>query len=301
MLGTRWIIALWLPVAATACSKDVGERIIAAPAERTASSAADHRHILAAAFKKSGAWRRFRVKVESGRTIRLTTMAQPVTGCDVDDTACSTCPPDAASCGPIYTFGSVDSISAPAFGAESITVRTDSPADPSLPPFDAGQPYYIGDDSSALDGPGGFYCPAVVENAHFETRGHHFATHGYSYIVTSLPSRINIPKARYMLPMGPWLSDDKAARVWSGTVDGTCWVRNYNFMGFIIQGGWVAWYGFKGDYEQIGDGTHVAFTGGSGSSGGGTFPDAANALDWYFKTGQCTPGWIIVIDGVREC
>ncbi|HET7460714.1 MAG TPA: hypothetical protein VFJ82_05685 [Longimicrobium sp.] len=157
---------------------------------------------------------------------------------------------------------------------------------------------------------GPWICPAYVDDPHFEHKGHHFQIDGRAERVAFLPMVSGVPKARYRLPPGPWLSDDEQMRIWSGFIDGTCWVREELWFGFLrVHVGEMGWYKFTGTAEdltfwgggqgQAQDGVWVSY----GGDGGGSYmdPEAARVLDRYVKEGVCTPGWVIFVNGAQVC
>jgi hypothetical protein len=164
-------------------------------------------------------------------------------------------------------------------------------------------------DLAAAEGP--FHCPGRVDDPHFEWKGHHFQVEGEApRIPANIPQTSGIPKGRYLLPPGPWLSDDGRARIWSGTIDGTCFVFYTLWAGVITtEEGAMSWYGFHGDYEKIGD--NASFASNGGQYGGVVYyslselqsgdPEAYKVIMAYINDGTCTDGWVIVIDGERKC
>ena len=151
---------------------------------------------------------------------------------------------------------------------------------------------------------GPYYCPAYVDDPHFVWKGKHFQIEGRVVKIEDLPAISGIPKARYRLPPGPWMSDDGTAKIWSGTIDGTCFVRDHHILGLRVTEGYMGWYRFAGDFD---DGSSPRSGGGSGTwvsygDGGGYLDrDAARALLAFLDDGTCTDGWVIVVDGVRVC
>lgn len=176
-------------------------------------------------------------------------------------------------------------------GEDSVRNETGEPWDPSYA--------FAGEDG------GPYHCPAFQANIHFSWKGHRFETEGVSQFIERLPSTIGVPKGRYRLPQGPWLSDDGKARIWSGTVDATCYVRWEQYLLWRIEIGVLAVYRFNGEYDD--------FTGPTFASYGTSYQDDWETTLWqndpeayavimrYFETQQCTPGWVIVVDGEREC
>jgi hypothetical protein len=155
---------------------------------------------------------------------------------------------------------------------------------------------------------GGWICPPWKEDAHFEWKGHHFQTEGMARLIRRLPSAIGVPKGEYLLPPGPWTSDDGRARIWSGTLHGTCWVRQESALGGLITvyAGFIGWYRFVGDYQELPE--DVPGGGSSGGGGGGGEgnvetgdEEADRVIEEWLRTGECTPGWAIIVDGERVC
>jgi hypothetical protein len=233
----------------------------------------------------------YRVRVDPARkTLELETVnTQAVSsGCSptqlvCDDGSTGACRPLDPDCGPWYGEVAIS-------GTDSIYVDNGSSG------YVAGEEY------------GPYHCPLYVDNPHFEWRGHHFKIKGRVQKVADLPMTSGIPKGRYLLPPGPWFSDDGEARIWSGTIDGTCFVRDHYFAGIRITEGYVGWYKFTGD----GDDGSTTGSGGGGSGGtwvsyggpgGGGYIDseAARVLTLYLEEGTCTSGWVIIVDGVRVC
>lgn len=164
--------------------------------------------------------------------------------------------------------------------------------------------------SADLAAAGPYHCPGRVDDPHFEWKGHHFQVEGVAERITYLPQISGLPKGRYLLPPGPWLSDDGRARIWSGTIDGTCFVQYYSWYGIItIEAGSMGWYAFHGDYEEIGD--EASFASNGGEYGGVVYyslsdlqagdPEAYKVIMTYINDGTCTDGWVVVIDGDRVC
>jgi hypothetical protein len=154
---------------------------------------------------------------------------------------------------------------------------------------------------------GPYFCPLYVDDPHFEWRGHHFEIDGRVQKIADLPMTSGIPKGRYLLPPGPWLSDDGKARIWSGTIDGTCFVRDHRVLGIRITEGYMGWYKFTGDADDGSTGAGGSGTGGTwvsyGGGGGGDYIDseAAHVFKVYVEEGTCTSGWVIIVDGIRVC
>jgi hypothetical protein len=175
-------------------------------------------------------------------------------------------------------------------GSDSVFVNNGSNG------YDAGEEY------------GPYYCPLYVDDPHFVWRGHHFEVEGRVQKIADLPMVSGLPKGRYVLPPGPWFSDDGQARIWSGTIDGTCFVRDHHVLGFRITEGFMTWYKFTGDGDDGstagggsggGGGTWVSYGGGGG--GGYIDSEAAHVLAVYLDDGTCTTGWVVIVDGIRVC
>jgi len=164
--------------------------------------------------------------------------------------------------------------------------------------------------SASLAEAGPYHCPRRVEDPHFVWNGHHFQIEGEVPLVQLLTMSSGIPKGRYLLPNGPWLSDDGQARIWSGTIDGTCFVVYTTWLGLITtEEGVMGWYGFHGDYEDLSGVTFAAYDpAGGGSAMYYTIGDletmdaeAYAVLEKWLSTGACSEGWVIIVNGVREC
>jgi hypothetical protein len=229
--------------------------------------------------------KRYRVRVDRGKkTVELESVTQSAGSCSPTQLTCddgsTACRPLDPQCGPWY--GTLD-IS----GEDSIYINQGA----------SGYDQYV-------DEYGPYFCPMYVDDPHFEWRGHHFKINGRVTKITDLPMTSGIPKARYSLPPGPWISDDGQARIWSGTIDGTCFVREHHVLGFRITEGYIGWYKFNGDGDDSsstgsGGGTWVSY----GGAGGGEYIDseAAQVVQTYLEDGTCTDGWVIIVDGERVC
>lgn len=95
-------------------------------------------------------------------------------------------------------------------------------------------------------------------------------------------------------------------RLWrSSVIDGTCFVTKEWWGPIQVMRGYIGRYRFSGTAETVasssdsGDGVWVSY----GGQGGGSYidADAAKVLLKFIDTGQCTAGWVIVVDGVRVC
>lgn len=221
------------------------------------------------------------MRLESVRTASVNSGCSP-TELICDDGSTATCAPLDPDCGPWLGV-------LPISGVDSIYVDNGT----------------AGYDATA-DEYGPYFCPAYVDDPHFVWRGHHFEIDGRAQKIADLAMISGLPKGRYLLPPGPWISDDGQARIWSGTIDGTCFVRDHHVLGFRVTEGFMTWYKFTGD----GDDNSASGGGGAGGiwvsyggSGGGRYidADAARALTAYLDDGTCTAGWWVFVDGVRVC
>ena len=242
----------------------------------------------ASGIGKGWAERRYLLRVDRGRKIlelkSFSTQAVN-SGCSLTEVICddgsTTCQTLGPECGLWYGIVQIS-------GGDSIHVNNGASG------YDA-----------TVDEFGPYYCPLYVDDPHFEWRGHHFKIDGRVQKIADLAMISGIPKGRYLLPPGPWSSDDGQARIWSGTIDGTCFVRDHHVLGFRVTEGFMAWYKFTGDGDDTtassgdGGGTWVSYGGGGG--GGYIDSDAAQVLKTYLETEACTNGWVIIVDGVRVC
>lgn len=241
--------------------------------------------------KKNGKQKYYRAKVNlEKKTIELQTTSGPSDNCQVDDPDCEPCLDPTINCELMHA------VDEDITGDNGITNKFGEQADQSLPDYNP--------DVAPSFGP--YHCPRYVDDPHFTWRGHHFQVDGVAQYMGALPSSSGIPKGRYLLPNGPWLSDDGKARIWSGTIDGSCFVIYEKWLGFfLVERGSIGWYKFNGDFEDI---SGAAPGGGStewasyGSGETQKLPsDAKQALDTYLATGECTPGWVIIVDNARVC
>jgi hypothetical protein len=237
----------------------------------------------------------YQVRVDaSARRMHVRTVSslvEPVDFCPPGDPGCTTgeqfCTLDDPEC------GSRGYVIADISGEDSVYINPDAPL------------YEVAEGEW-----GPYVCPMYVDNAHFEWRRYHFQIWGRVVFQQHLPMTSGIPKARYLLPPGPWDSRDREARIWSGTIDASCFVRQHRVFGVRITEGTMGWYGFRGDAQILstpgggggggGPGTTWVSYGGSGQ-GGYIDSDAAQVLEKFFKDGSCTDGWVIIVDGVQEC
>ncbi|HEX6750861.1 MAG TPA: hypothetical protein VF092_26475 [Longimicrobium sp.] len=251
--------------------------------------------------KKNGRAKLYRVKIKRGtRSIEFETVAEETNttssvGSTCDDPTlpgCETNPEDPSGSTGIIT-GELD-----IDGIVTDTVDTGLPWNPSY-------------SSAGWDGTG-FHCKSTIDGMHFNWKNHYFETEGESQYMGRIPSSIaGVVKGRYSLPNGPWLSTDGRARIWSGTVDANCYFEYAQSGFFLIEAGFIVVYRFNGDYEELGsDATFASHEGGS-EYGGEVYhsldalrsgdPAAYAVVRSYLDTGNCTEGWVIVIDGVRVC
>jgi hypothetical protein len=235
--------------------------------------------------RKHGRGRRYRGTLDpQQRTLQLRSITSPA--CYSDDPICNGEPntPECSLTDEACQYGHYD-----VSGTES--VHLENPPELSEAWYDAG-PYI---------------CPAYVDDPEFVYKGRLFQLEDVRiFRVGFLPMTSGIPKARYQIPQGEYTSDDGTLRIYSGTVDGTCFVSEQYVLGFRIQAGYMAWYKFQGVSRdltvgsgQAQDGVWVSY----GGNGGGSYmdPEAARVLERYMNEGLCTPGWMIFVDGAQVC
>lgn len=221
------------------------------------------------------------------RTLQLTTITYPA--CYDDDPTCNGDPnvPECSLRDPACQFGAYD-----VAGTDSVYIE----APPAL--------------SNAWYDAGPYICPAYVDDPEFVFKGRLFLLEDVRITrVGFLPMTSGLPKARYLIPQGWYTSQDSTLRIYSGTLDGTCFVREQYVLGFRVQAGYMSWYKFQGLSEDLSfwgngqgqarDGIWVSF----GGNGNGTYmdPEAARVLERYMNEQVCTPGWMIFVDGVLVC
>lgn len=159
---------------------------------------------------------------------------------------------------------------------------------------------------------GPYICPQYVDDPEFTAKGRLFHLEDVRiYLVAFLAMSSGIPKARYAIPPGRYVSDDGTLRIRSGTLDGTCLIQRRTYAGMIeVTEGYMLWYKFQGVSEdltfegggqgQAQDGVWVSY---GGNNGSGTYmdPEAARVLERYMNDGVCTPGWAIFVNGAQVC
>lgn len=144
-------------------------------------------------------------------------------------------------------------------------------------------------------------CPAKVSGGFWVGwRGHDFIIWGDWIRQTSLRSW-PWGTAEYAIPAGPHESKDGKAIIYSGVVVGRCFGgpnRYGEWEGIIV----VDWA--RGDAKELpaspsgGGGTFTANPGGWGSTGD---KEADAVIKHFLETGECSEGWVIIVDGVRVC
>lgn len=148
-----------------------------------------------------------------------------------------------------------------------------------------------------------WHCKQTVDGIKFTHKQYAFVAEGDATYIGPAPSRSwGVVKGRYQLPAGPHLSSDGRAEVLSGVVEGLCYFEWRQLGPFLIEGGFFAAVKFIGQWRELPKDVPGGGTGGSGSEGGGGGDsDAIEVFLNFLDTGLCTPGWVIVIDGVRHC
>jgi hypothetical protein len=159
-------------------------------------------------------------------------------------------------------------------------------------------------------------CPAYVDGGWWlRWRTHNFIIWGHWQRIKSL--RVwPFGKAEYLIPAGPWESDDKKARIWSGVVLGSCYggYERGEFRG-IITSTWL-----RGDAEEAGTNPAGSWAGNSppddgegattvdtssGTTTSGAWytgdPEVDKVLKAFYENGTCTPGWLIFVNGAQVC
>ncbi|HEX8903691.1 MAG TPA: hypothetical protein VF771_02475 [Longimicrobiaceae bacterium] len=249
-----------------------------------------------AEVKQNGHSKVYRTKVNRARRliefetvaeegINTTTSVQPA----CDETVLDGCDsnPDGGTGGIIYGELDIDG---------TVTDTIETPWDPSY--------------STAGEDGTEYHCASRVDDVHFHWKNHYFETEGESELLGYLPSNVaGVVKGRYWLPPGPWLSTDGRARIWSGTVDANCMFRYTLAFGIaLIEYGSIWTYKFNGDYEELGfDASFASTTGGDATVFYSLAElrdadyDAYLAVKRWLELGECTEGWVIVIDGERVC
>lgn len=161
-------------------------------------------------------------------------------------------------------------------------------------------------------------CPPYVDGGWWlRWRTHNFIIWGHWQRIKSLRSW-PFGKAEYLIPAGPWESDDGKARIWSGVILGSCYgyYEQGQFRG-IITPTWL-----RGDAEEAGtnpggswadasppdDGegaTTVDTSSGESTSTDGAWytgdPEVDKVLKAFYEDGTCTPGWLIYVNGAQVC
>ena len=111
-----------------------------------------------------------------------------------------------------------------------------------------------------------------------------------------------VVKGRYQLPKGPHLSTNGKAEVLSGVVEGLCYFQYERVGLLLVEWGNFISVKFIGQWRVLPNDVPGGGTGGGGLGGsGGGDSDAIAVFLNFLDTGTCTPGWVIVIDGVRYC
>lgn len=173
-------------------------------------------------------------------------------------------------------------------------------------PLDAGI-LRIGDQSMADSGA---ECPSIIGGgSYIKWRNHDFIIWGdwiRQKVIRSWPWG----EAEYAIPMGPHQSRDGKATIYNGVAKGSCYgyyslyTREFNG---IIRMTWL-----RGEATEHAS-TENGYGGGSFTADdgfrSGTYRDgvstgdseADQVLNDFLTTGECTPGWVIIVDGVRVC
>lgn len=287
---TRFVSGM-LVVIATACG-DAGQQPVGVSGVRV--SAIGSAHIGSSSQGKNPA-KPYHVEVDRGRkTIHLSSMDNPPTSSFT--TSCVETDQVAEGAEPAEPCGSGGEAAEPTYvefdvtGDNSVLINTQVPWDPSYET--------AGDDGTR------WICPVVSEHLHFSWKDRFFQTRGYSRLVQRLPSTIGVPKGRYQLPFGPWISSDGKAMITAGTVDATCWVRyeNWSSLGIVFQVGFLAVYRYSGDFRELDGPTNASYGGGGGSDPFEELTEEERGVvEDYLRDGTCTAGWVIVVDGERVC
>ncbi|HEY0023128.1 MAG TPA: hypothetical protein VGB24_09460 [Longimicrobium sp.] len=281
-------LVLSLVALSTACAADSESTL---PTSRSISRIATGKgqeFVFSVVVRKGGKVKKYRLRVDRAQQqLHLSAITDPA--CYPDDPSCNgdLHTPECSLADLVCEYGSY-----PAVGTDS--VYNENPPETGTSWYDSG-PYF---------------CPMYVDDPHFEWKGHHFQIDGRADRVQLLPSNIGVPKGRYRLPPGPWISDDEQMRIWSGFIDGTCWVREELVAGFLrAHVGYIGWYRFQGTSEDLAlwgggqgeakDGVWVSY----GGEGSGSYldPEAARVLERYMNEGVCTPGWMIFVNGAQVC
>lgn len=194
-----------------------------------------------------------------------------------------------------YVDGHMDAISEP----ESV--------EGSFPEWDGIDPAY-----SALPDGQTYSCPAVGASVMVigSDKGTFIVAGIFSLVSRHAGTRHGFPHARYSVPNTTHYNIEGTYYIHGGYVDVTCRGR------FFTVGGIRRWIGDLHPYAYYGAGGPVSrgasnysgqgwayqntanqFSSGSQNSQG----DWANVLKKYLETGECTPGWAIVVDGVKVC
>jgi len=260
--------------------------------------------------KKNGRTKLYRVKINKGRrTVEFQTVAEE--GAFKTASAASTCDdPTLPGCEEYQEDPSSGGGTGGGSGTGILTgeLEIDGTVADTV---DTGEPWDPAYSTAGWDGTA-YHCARRIEDMHFHWKNHYFQTEGDSYYMGRLPSSVaGVVKGRYVLPNGPWLSTDGLARIWSGTVDASCYFEYTSFAGImLIEYGAIVVYRFNGDYEELG--SDANFASNQGGEYGGTVyssldalrtgdPEAYAVVKSYLDSGTCSGGWVIVIDGVRVC
>lgn len=146
-----------------------------------------------------------------------------------------------------------------------------------------------------------WHCKQAVDGIKFTHYEYAFQIQGDAIFIGLAPNRSwGVVKGRYQLPRGSHLSTDGKAEVLGGVVEGFCYFTWSQWGPFLVEGGFFAATKFIGQWRVLPK--DVPGGGISGDAGAGKGDsEAIRVLQNFLDTGNCTEGWVIVIDGERVC
>lgn len=230
---------------------------------------------------RGGKVKRYRVKVDHKRKVidaETELVTQSTVGLPENCLEPGGCPPEEAS----YIYSGEFDVS----GETRDSTNTGQPWDPAY----AG----MGEEGTR------FHCKQAIDDIRFTHLQYAFTANGYAtYIGPAANRSWGVVRGRYQLPGGPHLSSDGKAEVLSGVVEGNCYFEWRQVGPLLFEYGIFVATKFIGQWREVPEDVPGGGTIGGDWQGAGS--EATAVFLNFLNYGECTPGWVIVVDGVRVC